>query len=111
MARQRRQSPKTQLQLRIELEHSQPRIWRHKIRVEAEVPLVTAPSQALCLAGEMVCPPEDVGGIPGYFAFLEAVSDPSHEEHAEVLEWCGGEFDPCAFDIVATNALLASIKL
>ena len=26
--------------------------------------------------------------------FLEAVLDATHEEHAQMLEWCGGAFDP-----------------
>ena len=44
------------------------------------------------------CPPEDVGGPPGYEEFLAALSDPEHEAHAEMLEWCPGGFDPHAVD-------------
>ena len=40
------------------------------------------------------CPPEDVGGPPGYAEFLEAIADPEHEEHEHLLTWCGGAFDP-----------------
>lgn len=40
------------------------------------------------------CPPEDVGGFPGYEAFLEAMADPKHPEHAHLKEWFGGSFDP-----------------
>jgi len=40
------------------------------------------------------CPPEDVGGLPGYEQFLEAIDDPAHPEHDEIKEWCGGTFDP-----------------
>jgi hypothetical protein len=40
------------------------------------------------------CPPEDVGGFPGYEAFLEAMADPKHPEHAHFKEWFGGSFDP-----------------
>lgn len=40
------------------------------------------------------CPPEDVGGFPGYEAFLEAMADPKHSEHAHLKEWFGGSFDP-----------------
>jgi hypothetical protein len=42
------------------------------------------------------CPPEDVGGIPGYEAFLEAIADPAHSEHEEMKEWYGRNFDPHA---------------
>ncbi len=40
------------------------------------------------------CPPEDVGGIPGHEAFLEAIADPKHPEHEEMKEWYGRDFDP-----------------
>jgi hypothetical protein len=66
---------------------------------------------ALCLAGENACPPEDVGGIPGYYEFLEAISDPNHEEHQQYLEWYDGYFDPSQFDLHITNAQLKHIKL
>lgn len=39
------------------------------------------------------CPPEDIGGFPGYADFLEAIADPAHEAHAEMLEWYGSDFD------------------
>ena len=44
--------------------------------------------------GARRCPPEDVGGPPGFMEFLEAVLDPGHEEHAPMTEWYGGPFDP-----------------
>jgi hypothetical protein len=45
----------------------------------------------------IACPPEDVGGSPGYLEFLEAIINPSHNEHQQMLEWCGGSSD--AFDL------------
>ncbi len=33
--------------------------------------------------------PEDCGGAPGYEAFVQAMADPNHEEHAETAEWIG----------------------
>jgi hypothetical protein len=40
------------------------------------------------------CPPEDVGGLPGYEHFLQAIGDQAHPEHEELTEWAGGPFDP-----------------
>lgn len=40
------------------------------------------------------CPPEDVGGFPGYEEFLEGMADPKHPEHSTLEEWYGGPFDP-----------------
>ncbi len=37
--------------------------------------------------GERRCPPEDVGGVPGFMQFLEAAPDPLHEEHEQVVTW------------------------
>ncbi len=64
----------------------------------------------LCLDGRNACPPEDVGGVPGYADFLEAITDPTHEKHDHFLEWCGGSFDPEAFDLVLANQLLSEVK-
>ncbi len=37
--------------------------------------------------GKRACPPEDCGGVGGYYEFLAAISDPKHEEHQEKKEW------------------------
>lgn len=63
-----------------------------------------------CLDGARACPPEDCGGIYGYADFLEAIRNPEHEEHEEMLEWIGGEFDPEEFDLEAVNQSLKSIR-
>ena len=44
-------------------------------------------TELACLDGERACPPEDVGGIPGYFEFCHALKDPSHEEHESNIVW------------------------
>lgn len=40
--------------------------------------------------GERACPPEDVGGPPGYHGFLESVAYLNSPEHDNVLRWVGG---------------------
>ena len=64
----------------------------------------------MCTAGENACPPEDVGGEPGYPEFLAAISDPKHEQHTQMIEWIGYPFDPHAFDLNTVNQRLAAIK-
>jgi hypothetical protein len=54
------------------------------------------------LAGKGACPPEDVGGIGGYYGFLEAIQNPKHPEHRDMLEW-GGHFDHDALEIDEIN--------
>lgn len=40
------------------------------------------------------CPPDDIGGPPGYEIFIEAMADSKHPEHRNLKEWYGGSFDP-----------------
>ncbi len=79
--------------------------WQHDIRVEHVVPSVGADTPRLA-GGAGACPPEDCGGPLGYAELLDILADPSHEEYAERLEWLGGQFDPQAWDLEATNELL-----
>ena len=83
--------------------------WRHKIKVEKIITLNEPPSQAVCLDGENACPPEDVGGPPGYEEFLQALADPAHPDHEDLKEWSGGPFDPAAFDLAEVNARLKRV--
>ena len=57
----------------------------------------------VCIKGKRACPPEDCGGIWGYEDLLEAISNPNHPEHEDMLEWLGGEFDPEEFDLEVIN--------
>jgi len=77
--------------------------WEHEVVVEKIVDGPDDAPQATCMAGERRCPPEDVGGVPGYEAFLEAISDPNHESHKQMLNWMGGSYDPDEFRAEAVN--------
>ena len=46
--------------------------------------------------------PEDCGGIPGFYDFVEALNDPTHERHEELVDWIG-DFDPQAFSVDKVN--------
>lgn len=86
--------------------------WEHDVVLEKILPFETGAKLPLCLKGSRACPPEDVGGTPGYEMFLEAISDPEHPEHASMLEWIaddtGNIFDPERFDLAEVNELLHS---
>jgi hypothetical protein len=84
--------------------------WLHEILVEKIVPREEGTRYPLCVAGARACPPEDCGGIGGYFNFLEAIEDPDHEEHENLLEWIGGSFDPEEFDLDHINTALKRFK-
>lgn len=66
--------------------------WRHRLVATAFKQGSTMP-HAKCIAGERLCPPEDVGGVHGFREFLAAIKDPKHEEQESWLTWCGGGFD------------------
>jgi hypothetical protein len=36
--------------------------------------------------------------VHGYAEFLQAIPDPDHPEHASMLQWSGGAYDPNVFD-------------
>lgn len=80
--------------------------WDHTLLVEKILSPQAGVRYPICLKGKRACPPEDVGGVWGYENFLEAIRDPSHDEHEEYLEWVGGEFDPEAFDLDEINSRL-----
>lgn len=51
--------------------------WRHKIELEKIIDDYQFGYPTI-LEGEGACPPEDVGGIPGYEEFLRVWNDPKH---------------------------------
>jgi hypothetical protein len=84
--------------------------WEHDVLVEKIGQPQPGQRYPVCLAGQHACPPEDCGGYPGYIDFVAAISNPKHPEHAEMLEWVGGAFDPWAFDLDAVNRALRRFR-
>ena len=72
--------------------------WVHEIVIEQSRPFTADLLYPAFIEGERRCPPEDVGGVFGFFEFLEAIQDPHHEDHAHLLDWVGGIYDPDTFD-------------
>jgi hypothetical protein len=84
--------------------------WLHQVLVEKILPPEPGQDYPVCIKGRRARPPEDVGGMWGYYHFLEAIQDPDHEEHDEYLEWVGGAFDPEAFNLEEVNQALAGLR-
>jgi len=85
--------------------------WHHVAILEDRHMQTSPTSPIQCIAGENACPPEDVGGSHGYAEFLEALSDPDHDDYERYQTWSGGNFDPRRLDLQATNRSLAKIKI
>jgi len=71
--------------------------WQHEVVLEKVLESESGIRYPRCLDGARACPPEDVGGVYGFADYVEAITDPSHSEHDEFLEWYG-PFDPTEFD-------------
>ena len=84
--------------------------WDHTIEVVKIGPPAEGVKYPVCLAGKFACPPEDCGGIWGYYEMLEVIKDPKHKDYKDTLEWMGDDFDPECFDLKKINAALANLR-
>ena len=83
--------------------------WEHEVAAEKILPPDAGFKHAICLAGEMACPPEDCGGPPGYCDYLAAIADPRNDQHEGMMEW-RGPFDPEAFDTKQATKVMRKVK-
>jgi hypothetical protein len=78
--------------------------WEHEIELEESLPAGKGGSHPVLLHGEQACPPENVGGIPGYEEFLNIINNPHHQHHQRIAAWYGADrFDPEYLDMAAIN--------
>ena len=80
--------------------------WEHSIVLEKRLPAAPTIPYPMCMDGQLACPPEDCGGIGGFYDLLDALRDPNHEQHQELQDWVDGDYDPEAFSIEAVNRIL-----
>ena len=80
--------------------------WQHLIELESAFEPNEKAVFPMCLEGAGTAPPEDVGGSMGYEELLRVINDPEDEDHEQYLGWCGGWFDPEAFNLESVNRAL-----
>lgn len=68
--------------------------WEHELRIEKVLAADPAVKYPRFVDGDGACPPEDIGGVPGFYNFLDAIDDPEHADHEELTDWYGGPYDP-----------------
>ena len=85
--------------------------WAHEVRIERELESARGKREAVCVAGENACPPDDCGGVPGYLSMLDILADKRHAEYGATREWLGDDFDPRHFDAEHANKRLRRLKV
>ena len=82
--------------------------WSHRITIEQRLPSTPTERPAVLLAGKRACPPEDCGGVPGYYRLLDALAKPDSDENRETLEWLG-DYKLDAFNLASVRKAVASL--
>lgn len=84
--------------------------WEHEVIVEKIYPVKDLSDLHLpqCLAGENACPPEDSGGIFGYYELLALLKDPEHPAYDELKNQYG-VLKPEYFDLKLANHRLQAV--
>src|SRR5215831_14011874 len=79
--------------------------WEHRLTVtgvRAGEPGISYPRY---IGGERNGPPDDCGGIPGFYQLLDVIADP---DHAFLKRWAG-DYDPNTFDALPIKYALGRI--
>ena len=85
--------------------------WEHLIVLEKILPVTLSQLLAEVLVGEGACPLEDIGGLDGWYYFLDVIAHPDSEEyqdeeHQQMCEWVEEDFNPRFYDVKAVNKVL-----
>ncbi len=85
--------------------------WEHEVKVKKQLTDYTKLYPDL-LAGEGDCPPEDSGGVPGYYQVLDAMADPKNPEYADLIAWLDetGYLEDHEFNLKETKANFRNLK-
>ena len=65
--------------------------WIHRLTLEGIFPGKAGTGYPLCLDGRRACPPEDCGGVRGYYRLLGTINQHNHKYKLQVT---GGAYDP-----------------
>jgi hypothetical protein len=83
--------------------------WTHQIAVEKFLPRDSKAKYPICTDGKLNCPPEDCGGVGGFYGLLDIIGNKKHPERKEMLEWLGGHYNPEHFDTDKINKNLRKL--
>ncbi len=72
--------------------------WLHTVKLEGYMFREKGIKYPICIDGKNACPPEDCGGVDGYYNVTDILSDPGHSDHEDMQTWAGKDWDPKRFD-------------
>lgn len=72
--------------------------WRHSIKLEGYIVKEKGIKYPTCIDGELACPPEDCGGISGYYELQKTLSNPNDEDYEQMRSWVGDDWDAKKFN-------------
>lgn len=84
--------------------------WRHTIAVEDILSPTPGQVYPVCIRGQLRCPPEDCGGIHGFYDMQAILKDKKHPEYKDTKIWVGKGYDPEEFDLVKINKELPKYR-
>lgn len=81
--------------------------WEHRFIAEKVKAAEFGAHYPKFLGGERRCPPEDCGGLPGYYEFLKNIASKKSERRKGAIEWYGGPYDP---DEIGEQEIVAALE-
>ncbi|CAN5822608.1 plasmid pRiA4b ORF-3 family protein [soil metagenome] len=83
--------------------------WLHEISMSMVSSREGVTSYPVCVDGELNCPPEDCGGIIGFYNILTVILDNKHPEYKKTRKWVGKKYDPLIFNKDKINKQLKQL--
>jgi hypothetical protein len=68
--------------------------WIHTVQLEGYLYSERAIKYPICIGGERACPPEDCGGVSGYYNVLKTISDIGNDDYVDMKMWAGQDWKP-----------------
>jgi hypothetical protein len=68
--------------------------WMHAVKLEGYIYREKGIKYPICIGGERACPPEDCGGIIGYYNVIKSLSDPENDDYEQMKTWVGKGWNP-----------------
>ena len=84
--------------------------WHHRLIVEETVERSRSIVHPKVIGGANACPPEDVGGPPGYSQLKIVLANPDLRQYQEMRDWAGQRFDPARFDVEYQNLSMWNLR-